>query len=109
MPAAGDLTELLTLEQLTSANNGQGGQVTSWLVEEPKLWGKVVGLSGDEALAAGVQRSVQQWRVTIRTRAGLTTKHRFRWGARLLDIKAVMPDPKDRAAMLCLCESGLLV
>lgn len=106
MPGAGELTELVDIEQETRASNGQGGYTTSWAKLSDE-WTKIVGLSGDEALLAGVQRSVQQWRVIMRRRDDVKPKHRLVWGAVVLDIKAVMPYPQDpRAFILLMCESG---
>jgi SPP1 family predicted phage head-tail adaptor len=106
MPGRGDLTELVDIEQEARVSNGQGGYTTSWskLADE---WAEIIGMSGDEALLAGVQRAVQQWRVTISRRDDVKPRHRIKWGDLYLDIKAAMPLPKDpRNFTLLICESG---
>jgi len=109
MPGAGDLTELVDIEQETRVSNGQGGYTTSWEKFSDE-WTEIVGLSGDEALLAGVQRSVQQWRVIMRRRDDVKPKNRLIWGDTTLDIKSVMPLPQEpRDFILLICESGALV
>lgn len=108
MPGTGKLRELIEIQRETRVSNGQGGYTTSWSLLA-RVRAEIVGLSGDEALTAGVERSVQQWRVTIRRRRDVSPKNRILWGDKLLDIRSDMPDPKDpRAFTLLICESGLI-
>lgn len=111
-----DLTERVTIQVESRVEDGQGGYSTSWanIGSVPTAWAAVRGLSGGEALAAGVQRSVQQWRVIIRRRTDVTAKHRLKWSGTgteiVMDIKAVMPLPdQPRDFTLLICESGLVV
>lgn len=109
---AGDLIEQVTIQAESRVANGQGGYTTTWanVGTDPTPWANVRGLSGDEALQAGVQRAVQQWRVVLRSRSDLTPKHRIVWNGLSLNIKAVMPLPDDpRAYTLAVCESGAVV
>jgi SPP1 family predicted phage head-tail adaptor len=109
--AAGRLRERVEIEAEVQTSNGQGGYVSAWSVVAT-VRAEVNGLSGGEAMRAGIERNVQQWRVTIRRRDDVTAKHRLQWlrpgNTRVrLDIKATMPDPKlPRDATLLLCESG---
>lgn len=108
----GDLIDRVTIQVETRTANGQGGYSTSWanIATTPTVWANVRGLSGNEALQAGIQRSVQQWRVVVRKRSDITTKHRLTWSGMNLNVKAVMPLPDDpRAYTLMICESGALV
>ena len=108
MPGTGRLKELVSIQRETRTSNGQGGYTTSWS-EVAKVRAEIIGLSGDEALAAGVERSVQQWRVTIRRRSDISPKNRIQWGGQLLDVRSAIPDPKEpRAFTLLICESGLI-
>ena len=109
---AGQLRDRVTIQAETRTANGQGGYSTSWsnVATTPTVCANILGLSGDEALQAGIQRSVQQWRVIVRKRSDLTTKHRLVWGGVNLDIKSVMPLPDEpRAFTLLMCESGAVV
>lgn len=109
---AGDLIEQITIQAESRSANGQGGYTTSWanVGTDATPWANVRMLSGDEALQAGVQRAVQQWRVVLRYRTDLTAKHRIVWNGLNLNIKAVGPLPEQpREYTLAVCESGAVV
>ncbi len=112
MPATGDLTEYVEVQAESRTPNGQGGYTTSWTKLSGRAgneWANIRGLSGDEALQAGVQRSVQVWRVIVPRRADITPKHRIIWEGLTLDIKSTLPLPDDpRFYTLMICESGLV-
>lgn len=103
---AGLLREIVTLESETRQSNGQGGFATVWSGIADGLRAEIIGLTGDESINAAVERSVQRWRVTMRTRnPAIVTKQRLIWKGLTLNIKSAVPDPKDRAAILLICES----
>jgi SPP1 family predicted phage head-tail adaptor len=104
----GRLNKRVLIEAEGRTPNGQGGWVTAWaaLPARPNVWAEIIGLSGDEALKAGVERSIQQWRVTILSRDDVTTGHRLTHRGQVFDIKSAMPDPKADDAMLLICETG---
>lgn len=104
---SGRLNKRVTIEAESRTGNGQGGYTTSWapIAGTPTVWAEIIGLSGDEALSAGVSRNVQQWRVTIRRRDDITTKHRLTHGGRVFNIKSTMPDPRHDDATLLICET----
>ena len=109
-PLSRRLKERATVQVECRTPNGQGGFITGWS-PVATVWAEVVGLSGEEAMKAGIERAVQQWRVTIRRRDSVTSAHQLQWHRRCgdlrLQIKSVMPDPKDPlTATLLLCESG---
>lgn len=100
----GDMRERVQLQQEARVPNGQGGFVRGWETVA-SLFAAIDGQSGQEAMTAGVERSVTRWRVTIRA-AGATPKNRLVWNDTVLDIVTAMPDPKNRGFQLLLCESG---
>jgi head-tail adaptor len=112
------LRDRLVVEEAVDVDNGQGGRDESWQplggegAPQSKLSAEVYGLSGSEAMRAGIERAVNQWRVTLRRRDDITSQHRFRWlngGNVVLAIKSVMRDPKDpQNVTLALCESGAI-
>jgi SPP1 family predicted phage head-tail adaptor len=108
---AGSLTEKVTIQQEVRAANGQGGFTTSWSDVEtaPRVSANIVGMSGDEAISAGVERSVTRWRVTIRRRPEVSPRHRLLWNGLVLNIVSAMPLPNDpRAFTLMVCENQVL-
>jgi head-tail adaptor len=110
---ASRLIDRVSIEIEQETPNGQGGFESAW-TSIGTAAAEVKGLSGTAAFTAGIERDVNQWRVTLRRRDDLTAKHRLQWlrsvaagGALRLEIKSVMPDPKQpQDATLLLCESG---
>jgi len=107
----GRLNKRVTFQSKVWADNGQGGKTVTWqnLPTRPAVWAEIIGLSGDEALRAGIERNVSQWRVTILRRDDLTGECRMLHGGLIYDIKSVMPDPKADDATLLICEVGATV
>lgn len=110
----GRLRDRVEIQAEARTDNGQGGYNVTWAtIADGRVAADLVGLSGNEAMKAGIDRAVQQWRVKIRRNDAVTGQNRLIWkrrgGDMTLDIKAVMPDPEDRHATLLLCESGAKV
>lgn len=104
----GNMRERVQLQREARVPNGQGGFVTGWEAVQ-NLRAEIFGQSGQEAMTAGVERSITRWRVTIRE-AKATPKNRLIWNSKdgdiVMDIVTAMPDPKNRGFQLLLCESG---
>lgn len=107
--AAGRLNRRATIQEPGRASNGQGGWTATGWQDVTTVWAEVLPLSGDEALQAGVERSVQQWRVTIRRRDSVTTKNRLLVADVAFDIKSAVPHPQHRDGTLLICETGAAV
>jgi SPP1 family predicted phage head-tail adaptor len=112
MVPAGRLRRRLVLQEEGRVPNGQGGWTTGWqdVGGGKPLRAEVIGLSGDEALQEMVKRNIQQWRVTIRKRPGVTTKNRLKEGALVYDIKSIMDDPREPERFwVLICETGAIL
>jgi SPP1 family predicted phage head-tail adaptor len=104
--AAGKLREPVRIEVEQRTSNGQGGYITAW-TKVADVRAEILGLAGDEALRAGVERSVSQYRVTIRKRSDVSVVNRLKWKGQVLAIRSVLPHPNDlRRALLLNCEIG---
>lgn len=110
---AGDLDQSVTIQREERVSDGQGGYETSWtsVVTAPTVPANIVGMSGDEAVQASIERAVSRWRVIIHMRSDITPKNRLLWtwrgGSTVLNITSVLPWTQDpRAALLLICESG---
>lgn len=107
---AGLLKDRVTIQQQNRTPNGQGGFSVGWanVADTPTIWARVIGLSGDESVAAAVERASMRWRVEIRRRTDITPAHRLVWNGTNLNVKAVFPHPNaPREVTVLLCESGL--
>lgn len=106
------LRERITIEAKNLVDNGKGGRKRPEGEPEWKpvflkpIAAEVIALRGDEALSNAVLRSVQLYRVTIRTRAGITPGNRIVWGAVVMNIKSAARSV-DRRSIVMTCESGV--
>ena len=102
----GSLRERLTLEQPIRTPDGGGGASVTW---QPvtELWAHVRPISGDERLEHDQVAGRLTHQVRIRHRAGVVPAMRFRDGARIYEIVAVL-DSLHRTYLKCLCEERSL-
>lgn len=105
-PRIGALRDRLTLEQAVRTADGGGGAAVSWETVT-ELWAQVRPITGDERLRAGQVTGRITHKVTLRYRDGIVPAMRFRQGARILDIVAVLESGR-RARLDCLCEERIL-
>lgn len=94
MVRAGELRRRVTIQQ----NNGtttdsEGIPIENW-VDVVTVWARVRDLSGREYFAARQVQAEVTTEITIRYRAGLTTKMRAKYGTRIFDILSIIPDEK---------------
>jgi len=109
---SGAMVEQLLVQQNTASANTHGSLT-------PAVWSTVdsvaaerIPLSGAEQLEAGRVGSSVQYRFRIRARADITAAMRALWTpawppsatTQVVEIHAVVPDPKDRG--FCLLECG---
>lgn len=83
---AGSLDQRVTLQSLSTTTDAGGGRVETWSAVAV-LWAKVTPMSGRERLQADQLESPANYRVTIRRRTDITTKHRFLWQGLPLNIR----------------------
>jgi SPP1 family predicted phage head-tail adaptor len=102
-PRIAKLRHRLTLEAPIATGDGGGGAVIAWEAVA-QIWGAVEAPGGGEDIAADRVSGTRQAVVTIRHRDDVTPAARFRFGSRLLAIRAAL-DPDGRQRFLrCLCE-----
>lgn len=100
---AGRLRERVTIEGETRVANGQGGWKTGWAAIARNVAAEIVGMSGDEALRLGVERSTTLYRVRIRKRAGVTAANRLVWKGQPMAIRSgPLPDSQDPNSIMVL-------
>lgn len=81
----GSLNRRLTLEAPVETGDGAGG-VTRTYEAAATLWAQVAPLSAREEIDAVRQGATLTHRIAIRYSADITTRHRFRDGARIYRI-----------------------
>ncbi len=86
--------------------DGGGGVSVAW-TDVATVWAAIEPFKGRERLHAQQIENPLSHKVTIRHRGDVTPKMRLKFGARLLNIRAVI-DPAERGRVLeLLCEEGV--
>jgi len=86
--AAGDLDRRLLLQAPVEADDDAGGVSRSY-ADVCTLWAQVTPLAARAEVAAGSLGAALRYRITIRARADITTRHRFQDGARVYRVLGV--------------------
>jgi len=95
MTGPGDLNRRLKLEAPIETADGAGGTTRNYIVAAT-LWAQLVPLSARSATIADNTTGVLRYRVIIRARCDITTKHRLREGERAFRILAAQPTADRR-------------
>ena len=102
----GALRDRLALETPGRTDDGGGGAAVTWTAVA-ELWAFVRPISGEERLRADQVAGRITHEVFIRHRPDVVPAMRFRAGARVLEITAVL-DAGRRHRLKCLCEERFL-
>jgi SPP1 family predicted phage head-tail adaptor len=81
------------------------GQLTESWTPRPVIWGNVLFQSGAEVMRANVEISVIQVSIRVWSDPSIDTTARVQHINIVYNIKAVLPDSKDRRFMFLVCES----
>lgn len=104
------LKHRIDIQRKNQVSNGRGGRTVPagqdpWLTIASDVPAEVIALRGDEAVRHSVERSVQLWRVTVRSRDDVSTSERLMWGSITMDIKSAALDVTGTELVMT-CESG---
>jgi SPP1 family predicted phage head-tail adaptor len=99
----GKLRHRLTLQSPSRTDDGGGGGAIGWS-DVADLWAAIEISTGGEAVRAGRLSGDAQPVLTIRYRDGVIPAMRFVFGARTLQIRAVLDPDGSRRFLRCLCE-----
>lgn len=101
-PLIGAMRHRLSLEAASRTGDGGGGAAETW---EPiaDVWAAIDPISGDEATGSESVRGRVSHAIHIRHRAGIAPSMRFRSGARVFEILAVIDIGERRRRLRCLC------
>ena len=87
MTAPGDLNRRLVLEAPAESDDGEGG-VTRLYDVVTTLWAKVLPVSARADVAAASLGAALRYRIVVRMRSDITTRHRLQDGTRTYRIVA---------------------
>ena len=99
----GHFRHRVTLERPLREADGGGGAAEIW---EPvaDLWAMIDARSGKETVEADRLSGSRKVEITIRYRDDVAPNRRFRFGDRVLDIRAVRDEDGRRRFLKCTCE-----
>ena len=98
MTPIGELNHRLVLEAPSETPDGVGGVTRTW-TSLATLWAAIEPVAAEDQVVADRRLGVLSHRIVIRHRDGLTTNHRFRFGARTFAIRAIR-DLEERGRFL---------
>jgi len=88
-------------------DDGGGGASVSWIPVE-ELWASITPTGGGESVQAEKMSAQITHNVFLRYRADISSAMRIRFGARILDILAVIDVDERRHVLRCYCREELL-
>lgn len=102
MIRAGKLRHRMTVRAPTFTQDTQGGIVESWS-DAGNVWGSIETLNGRELAWAGQSHSQATVQIVIRYFAGLTERHRLKFGTRIFGIESMNNEDERNVRMTLMC------
>jgi len=102
----GALRHQVVIQAEAPTADGGGGSTLAW-TDVATAWARIEPLSGTERLHAGQLEDGVTHRITLRHRTGLTAKHRFKFGTRTFNVRAVIDRDERRRWLDVMAEEGV--
>lgn len=99
----GALKHYVTIRQLVGTQDGAGQPSVSYLTVA-QVWADVRYMNGAEAIKADAMTATAKASIRIRKRTDVTPAMQVVFGATVFQIKAVLPNERDRSSMDLACE-----
>lgn len=106
-PRIGALRHRIVLETSIRAADGGGGASVTW-TPVAEVWAAVSPRSGSEQSGAEAVSGRVSHQIIVRHRGDIEPALRFRFGARVFEILAVLDIDERRRLLNCLCREELL-
>ncbi len=104
--AAGRLNSRVEIQAPAHSPDAAAGRRTGWQ-RVAGVAAEVVPLAGSTMLDDGITRPVQAYRVTIRWRRGIDSRHRLIWEGQPLRINSTVDPDNRRERLVISCEAGV--
>lgn len=104
---AGDLDELITLQEPVETRGAMGDTVRAWGTTAENVWASVVTVRGQEFFAALQEQYRVDIRVRIRHREGVTNRMRIIWRGEPYAVTEVMDGGPRRDYIEMMCTKGV--
>lgn len=102
----GQMRHRLQLQEAVTLPDGGGGNIVTW-TDVAEIWAAIRPVSGGEVVEADALQGRISHVIDVRFRAGITPRHRFRLGARIFDIRAVIDADETHRFLRCQVEERL--
>jgi len=99
------MNDRIALLRRTTARDGAGQRLPEAWTPLPEIWANVKFQSGAEAMRADADVSIVKCSIRIRVRPDVDATMKARYKRIDYDIKAVLPDSKDRDFVFLVCEA----
>jgi len=103
MDEPGKRNRKISVRQQATTQDAIGQPVNTW-TEVAKLWAEVTHRSGKQVMRADQDVSIVTVNFRVRRRTNITAAMRVWFAGKVYEIKAVIPDERDRESMDLLCE-----
>ena len=100
---AGTLRERILIERPISTRNEMGLQVPGWDLVCRCLASVALESVGPESEAQALS-AMPKYRVMIRERDGIALDQRISWGSRLMMVRQLLDDPREKDRIVMRCE-----
>lgn len=104
--AAGRLNSRVEIQAPAHTPDAAAGRRSGWR-KLVSVAAEVVPMAGNVGLDDGISRAVQAYRVTIRWRRGIDTRHRLIWQGQALRINSAVDPDQNRERLVMMCETGM--
>ncbi len=106
-PRIGALRHRVVLETAIRSSDGGGGASVIWS-PVAEIWAAIEPRAGSETVVGEATSGRISHQITVRHRNDIEPARRFRFGARVFDILAVLDIDERRRLLNCLCREELL-
>ncbi len=108
MAGRGDLRERITIQAISVASDGAGGEVRTW-VNAGKAWAQILpSKPGSEAAIADGLQGVQGYRVKVPFRRDITIEHRIVWRDLVLNVIGAADETGKRKYTIISTDAGVV-
>ena len=101
-----EMREYITVQRKSTADDGYGGQVETWVDLYENVHAKVVSVRGREVEQHGRKTTIETYLVITRHGYATTTEDRIIWGGKTMNVTAIADREGVRRRLTHECEVG---
>ena len=98
------MTETVVVSRRALTSDSLGGYTEGWTTAATTV-GRIAPVSASEALLAGQQRIVANWKITLPANTDVRDEDRLTIGARVFEVVGILGAETRETARVCLCQA----